>query len=144
MGAFFVCLSPSFADPAPAAPEPTMGQIHDAAASGHLDQAQQMITQVLANHPSSGKAHYVQAEIYAKEGNIPMARVELGIAERLNPGLTAFDARSVQELKSQLGLTASGARNQGSLHSRAPGAPISLGHGVDTCGSGRGSNDAVP
>jgi hypothetical protein len=113
MGAFFVCLSPSFADPAPAAPEPTMGQIHDAATSGHLDQAQQMITQVLANHPSSGKAHYVQAEIYAKEGNIPMARAELGIAERLNPGLTAFDARSVQELRSQLGLTTSGARNQG-------------------------------
>ena len=55
-----------------------MGQIHDAATSGHLDQAQQMITQVFANtHPSSGKAHYVQAEIYAKEGNIPMARAEL-------------------------------------------------------------------
>ncbi len=113
MGAFFVCLSPSFADPAPAAAEPTMGQIHDAAISGHLDQAQQMITQVLANHPSSGKAHYVQAEIYAKEGNIPMARAELGTAERLNPGLTEFNARSVQELKSQLGLSTTGARNQG-------------------------------
>jgi hypothetical protein len=112
MGAFLVSITPAFADTAPAAPEPTMGQIHEAAASGHLDQAQQMITQVLANHPSSGKAHYVQAEIYAKEGNIPMARAELGIAERLNPGLTDFNARSVQELKSQLGLS-SGARNQG-------------------------------
>lgn len=112
MGAFFVVLSPALADTAPATPDPTMDQIYEAASSGHLDQAQQMITQVLADHPSSAKAHYVQAEIYAKAGNTPMARAELGIAERLNPGLTSFSPRSVQELKSQLGLT-TGARNQG-------------------------------
>src|ERR1700736_5079560 len=56
--------SPSFAQAA----DPTMNQIYDAAAAGHLDQAQQMITQVLADHPNSAKAHYVQAELYAKEG----------------------------------------------------------------------------
>src|SRR5271169_2403198 len=110
MGAFFVSISPVLADPAPAASEPTMNQIYEAAGSGHLDQAQQMIAQVLANYPGSSKAHYVQAEIYAKAGNIPLARAELGIAERLNPGLTSFNPRSVQELKSQLGLST---RNQG-------------------------------
>jgi hypothetical protein len=110
MGAFFAYMSPAFADAAPAAADPTMNQIYEAAGSGHLDQAQKMITQVLADHPSSSKAHYVQAEIYAKAGNIPMARAELGIAERLNPGLTSFSPRSVQELKSQLGLSA---RSQG-------------------------------
>jgi hypothetical protein len=113
MGAFFVSFSPSFADPAPAAADPTMNQIYEAASSGHLDQAQQMITQVLADHPSSAKAHYVQAEIYAKAGNTPMARAELGTAERLNPGLTSFSPRSVQELKSQLGLTTGARSNQG-------------------------------
>jgi hypothetical protein len=82
-----------------------MNQIYEAAAAGHLDQAQQMITQVLADHPNSAKAHYVQAELYAKEGKIPLARAELGTAERLNPGLTEFKPRSVQELKSQLGLS---------------------------------------
>jgi hypothetical protein len=98
-------VAPSFADPAPGAAEPTMNQIYEAAASGHLDQAQQMITQVLADHPDSYKAHYVQAEIYAKRGNLPLARTELGAAERLNPALPAFSARSVEELKSQLAST---------------------------------------
>lgn len=98
----------AFSSPVFAQADPTMNQIYEAAAAGHLDQAQQMITQVLADHPNSAKAHYVQAELYAKEGKTSMARVELGVAERLNPGLTSFSPRSVQELKSQLGLGARG------------------------------------
>lgn len=100
IGATFALGSPSFAQAA----DPTMKQIYEAAEGGHLDQAQQMITQVLADHPTSAKAHYVQAELYAKEGKTGLARSELGTAERLNPGLTSFSPRSVQELKSQLGL----------------------------------------
>ena len=100
IGATFALGSPSFAQAA----DPTMNQIHEAAAGGHLDQAQQMITQVLADHPNSAKAHYVQAELYAREGKNALARSELGTAERLNPGLTDFNSHSVQELKSQLGL----------------------------------------
>jgi hypothetical protein len=100
ISATFALGSPGFAQAA----DPTMHQIHEAAAAGHLDQAQQMITQVLADHPTSAKAHYVQAELYAKEGKTGLARSELGTAERLNPGLTEFDSYSVQELKLQLGL----------------------------------------
>ena len=107
VGAVFALSSPVLAQA-----DPTMNQIYEAAAAGHLDQAQQMITQVLADHPNSAKAHYVQAELYAKEGKTSMARVELGIAERLNPGLTSFSPRSVQELKSQLGLSARGPTGQ--------------------------------
>jgi uncharacterized protein len=101
LGAAFAGLA---AAPAFAEADPTMSQIYAAAEGGHLDQAQQMITQVLTDRPNSAKAHYVQAELYAKEGKIPLARSELGTAERLNPGLTNFSQRSVQELKSQLGL----------------------------------------
>ncbi len=100
LGATFALGSPGFAQAA----DPTVNQIYQAAASGHLDQAQQMMTQVLADHPTSAKAHYVQAELYAKEGKTALARSELGTAERLNPGLTSFSPRSVQELKSELGL----------------------------------------
>jgi uncharacterized protein len=114
LGVTFAFVAPGYAQAA----DPTMSQIHDAAAAGHLDQAQQMITQVLADHPNSGKAHYVQAELYAKEGKIPQARAELGTAERLNPGLTDFNARSVQELKSQLGMSAG---------TRSVGSPMALG-----------------
>src|ERR1700736_3243812 len=92
--------STAFAD------EPTMDQIYSAAAGGHLDQAQQMITQVLADHPTSAKAHYVQAELYAKEGKASLARSELSTAEQLKPGLPFASPRSVQELKAQLGMRA--------------------------------------
>ena len=83
---------------------PTMDQIYTAAATGHLDQAQQMISQVLSDHPTSAKAHYVQAELFAKEGKTSLARSELGTAEQLKPGLPFASPRSVQELKAQLGL----------------------------------------
>jgi hypothetical protein len=98
--------SPAFADA-----DPTMDQIYSAARSGHLDQAQQMITQVLADHPSSAKAHYVQAELYAREGKASLARSELATAERLNPGLPFANPRSVQELKAQLGLLGGATRS---------------------------------
>jgi hypothetical protein len=119
LGCALALASPSFAqaaDPKPA--DPTMHQIYEAARGGHLDQAQQMISQVLIDHPNSANAHYVQAELYAKEGKIPLARAELGTAERLNPGLTEFNPRSVQELKSQLGMSSG---------SRSVGSPIAMG-----------------
>ena len=99
IGATFALGSPSFAQAA----DPTMDQIYEVARAGRLDEAQQMITQVLAHHPTSAKAHFVQAELYAREGKSSLARSELGTAERLNPGLTEFKPRAVEELKSQLG-----------------------------------------
>ncbi|MGB6309617.1 MAG: tetratricopeptide repeat protein, partial [Steroidobacteraceae bacterium] len=91
---------PAFADA-----DPTSQQIYAAAQSGHLDQAQQMISQVLADHPTSGQAHYVQAELYAREGKTALARSELSAAEQLKPGLPFANPRAVQGLKAQLGLT---------------------------------------
>ena len=90
------------------AADPTVHQIYEAAEAGHFDQAQQMMDQVLRDHPKSEKAHYVQAELYAKQGKTALARAELKQAEEIDPGLTHESPRSVHELKSQLGL-ASGA-----------------------------------
>jgi uncharacterized protein len=92
------------ASPAFSAGDPTVDQVYAAARSGHLDQAQQMISQVLADHPQSGQAHYVQAELYAREGKGALARSELATAEQLEPGLPFAKPRSVQELKAALGL----------------------------------------
>ena len=115
---FAVTMSlPAFADA-----DPTMDQIYTAAAGGHLDQAQQMITQVLADHPTSAKAHYVQAELYAKEGKTGLARSEFGTAEQLKPGLPFANPRSVQELKAQLGLRTEGAMSPTVIRS-VPAAP---------------------
>jgi clan AA aspartic protease (TIGR02281 family) len=100
--------------------EPTMHQIYEAAAAGHLDQAQQMITQVLANHPKSAKAHWVQAEVYAKANKTGLARSEVLEAERLNPGLTEISAKAVRQLKSELGLPVEGLSGNRSLVTRIP------------------------
>lgn len=88
-------------------PDPTMHQIYQAAEAGHLDQAQQMMDQVLRDHPRSGKAHYVQAELYAKEGKTSLARSELAQAEQFDPGLTHENPASVRALRAQLGLAPS-------------------------------------
>ena len=86
-----------------------MDQIYAAAQSGHLDQAQQMISQVpgCAGHPTRCPRvrTTVQAELYAREGKTAFARSELGTAEQLKPGLPFENQRSVQELKAQLGLS---------------------------------------
>jgi clan AA aspartic protease (TIGR02281 family) len=105
---------------AAAAPEPTMKQIYEVATTGHLDQAQEMITQVLANHPKSAKAHWVQAEVYAKANKTNMARSEVLEAERLNPGLTEISAKAVRQLKTELGLPIEGGNGNSPLETRIP------------------------
>jgi len=111
-------ISPAFADS-----EPTVDQIYTAANGGHLDQAQQMMSRVLADHPSSARAHYVQAELYAKEGKTSLARSELATAEQLKPGLPFANPRSVQELKAQLGLSG-GAMRSTALNSNIAGSGL--------------------
>jgi hypothetical protein len=101
------------------AAEPTMHQIYEAATTGHLDQAQAMITQVLANHPKSAKAHWVQAEVYAKANKTNLARSEVLEAERLNPGLTEISAKAVRQLKTELGLI-EGANGNSPIETRIP------------------------
>jgi hypothetical protein len=103
--------------------DPTVQQIYDAARGGHLDQAQQMMNQVLRDHPQSSKAHYVQAELYAREGNLGLARSELARAEQLDPGLTKENPRAVQELKAQLGLARRTEGSFGGMTTVAPSGP---------------------
>jgi hypothetical protein len=82
--------------------EPTMNQIYATAQAGKLDQAQVMIQQVLVAHPNSAKAHYVQSELFARQGNLTKARESLATAERLAPGLPFAKPEAVQALQSQL------------------------------------------
>ncbi|HEY6484700.1 MAG TPA: tetratricopeptide repeat protein [Steroidobacteraceae bacterium] len=90
------------AGPALAQADPTLQQIYGAAQTGHLAQAQQMMNQVLRDHPQSAKAHYVAAELYAREGNFPSARQELSTAQTLEPGLAFARPESVQSLEREL------------------------------------------
>jgi len=90
------------AAPVLAAADATISQVYEAARSGHIDQAEQMISQVLRDYPGSAKAHYVAAEVYAHAGDYPTARRELSAAERLSPGLPFVRAEAVATLQRQL------------------------------------------
>jgi uncharacterized protein len=82
--------------------EPTLNQVYEAANAGKLEQAQVMMQQVLVAHPDSGKAHFVQAELSARQGNLTRARDELALAEKLAPGLPFAKSGAVQNLRNQL------------------------------------------
>jgi len=78
-------------------------QVYQAADAGKFDEAQTMMHEVLSAHPTSGKAHFVEAEILAKQGQLPKAEAELTTAERLEPGLPFAKPQAVQDLRGLLG-----------------------------------------
>ena len=106
--------------------EPTLNQIYDAAKAGKVEQAQVMIQQVLVLHPNSGKAHFVHAELFARQGNLKGAREALAQAEKLAPGLPFANADAVQKLRVQLraGSTADAVRPSATGAATSSGLPV--------------------
>jgi hypothetical protein len=85
------------------ADEPSLHQIYQAAEAGKLNEAQTMMQEVLKAHPKSGKAHFVEAELLAKQGQHQNAKAELATAELLAPGLPFAKPEAVKNLKVILG-----------------------------------------
>ena len=85
-----------------AAGDPSMHQVYQAAQAGRMGEAQAMMDQVLRDHPNSAKAHYVEAQLLAKQGRSSVASSELATAERLAPGLPFAKASAVQELQQEI------------------------------------------
>ena len=85
------------------AADPNAHQIYLALKGGNVAEAQQMIRQVLHDHPGSAKAHFVAAEVDARASNFGLARQELAKAESIAPGLPFASAYAVRELRRQLG-----------------------------------------
>ncbi len=84
------------------AADPTVDQVYEAARAGHLDQAQQLMNQVLRDHPNSAKAHYVEAELSARAANFPRARAELATAQRLDPSGSFAKPEALAALQREL------------------------------------------
>lgn len=98
--------------------EPTLNQVYEAARNGRLEQAQVMMQQVLVAHPGSGKAHFVQAELFARQGKLGQAREALSMAEKLSPGLPSIKTESVQALRTQLATKSAPPSTQGANPAR--------------------------
>jgi hypothetical protein len=97
---------------------PTIHQVYAAAHSGHLREAQEMMGQVLAVHPNSGKAHFVLAEILAGEHHYAGAGHELSSAQQLAPGLPFEKPRAVQALQTRIQQGLAGGHNMGNPMAR--------------------------
>ena len=122
----FFATGASAQDARPTAGEPTVAQVYQAANSGNLDRADAMIDRVLKAHPTSAKAHYVKAELAAREGKAALARKELDTADNLEPGLPFAKAESVQQLRNQLS-----ASNTGGAATPAPSRTQRMGAAAD-------------
>ena len=99
----FLVVSMALACAAPAFADPSVQDIYNAADAGHLGEAQQMLEEVLKDHPHSARAHWMAAELYARGSNLERARQELQTAEQLSPGLSFVRPEAVVELQQQLG-----------------------------------------
>lgn len=114
------------------AAEPTLHEVYQAAESGRLSEAQAMMQEVLKAHPDSGKAHYVEAEILAKQGKLSRAAEELARAEKLAPGLPFAKPQAVENLRVLLRSSSAGATShpltgEASPDSASPWATMILG-----------------
>lgn len=82
--------------------DPSLSDIYAAAQAGQMEKAQTLIQQVLITHPHSARAHFVRAELFAREGKFALARESLAEAERLAPGLPFVQPQAVSALRAQL------------------------------------------
>ncbi len=85
-----------------AADEPSMHEVYLAADAGKFSEAEAMMDKVLQDHPNSAKAHFVKAELKAKQGLLTDAKTELNKAESLQPGLAFVKPETLQHLITQL------------------------------------------
>lgn len=95
-------LASALALSAPVFAAPSTHDVYVAAEAGKFAEAQAMMDQVLKEHPNSAKAHYVEAELLAKQGKFAAAEAELKTAERLEPGLPFAKADAVAKLRTLL------------------------------------------
>lgn len=111
-----------------AASDPSLHQVYEAANAGNYKAAQMMMDQVLRDHPNSGKAHFVEAELLAKQGKLSESRTELKTAEGLDGSLSFAKPEAVQSLKALLAAPpAAAALQRAPTHSGPPWALLIVG-----------------
>ena len=114
-------LSPTFAF----AQDANVHQVYEAVQAGRLKDAEAMMVQVLRDHPNSAKAHYVAAEVYAKDGRFDIARRELARAEQIDPSLSFAKPESVRALRAAVevdhGILQGGQVGTGAAHGAREG-----------------------
>ncbi|MYM41357.1 hypothetical protein GTP27_18735 [Pseudoduganella sp. CY13W] len=81
------------------AAEPTIHEVYLVVEAGKFAEAETMMNQVLQAHPSSATAHFVLAELLAKQDKFLASQQALNKAEELAPGLSKVDPQALAKLK---------------------------------------------
>ena len=115
-------LTVCYTAPAVAEEDASMHQVYLAAEAGKFNEAQAMMDKVLRDHPNSAKAHFVEAELLAKQGQLSNAAAELKTAEQLQPGLPFAKPEAVQHLKSRIASASTGAASPNNASQAIQGA----------------------
>ncbi|MBU2755279.1 tetratricopeptide repeat protein [Acidithiobacillus sp. CV18-2] len=112
----FVVLSPV------AMAEPTAPQVIQSIQSGQYAQAQQQLSEVLAAHPKSAQAQYLESRLLAKEGKWQEASTALQRAKSLDPSLSFVQPKVLagfeKQLQQKVGKAAPAAAASEKSHSR--------------------------
>jgi flagellar biogenesis protein FliO len=82
--------------------EPSVPQVIQSIQSGHYDQAQQQLSEVLAAHPKSAQAQYLEARLLAKQGKWQEAAAALSKAKALDPSLSFVQPKALASFEQQL------------------------------------------
>lgn len=109
-----------------ASDDASMHEVYSAAEAGKFSEAQAMMDKVLQDHPNSAKAHYVEAELLAKQGKMSQAQAELNTAEKLQPSLSFAKPASVEKLKALVGASHTSSFTNSSNNSGTPWGMILL------------------
>ena len=86
------------AAPAAWAQDATVKQVYQAAEAGKFIEAQAMMDKVLRDHPNSGKAHFIEAELLAKQGKFTAGRGRAGDCRAAGAGIAVRQAGSGAEI----------------------------------------------
>ena len=102
--------------------EPSVPQVIQSIQGKQYAQAQQQLAEVLAAHPNSAQAQYLEARLLAKEGKWSEASAALQRAKTLDPSLSFVQAKVLasfeKQMQRQVGKATSGVVGSDKSHSR--------------------------
>ena len=81
---------------------PTLEQVENEVRLGHLTSAESMMSEVVAAKPGSARAHYVYAEVLARNGNFAAATEQARLARQSDPQITFTDPAKFAAFESLL------------------------------------------
>ena len=102
--------------------EPSVTQVTQAIQSGRLDQAESMIQEVLAKHPNSAEAYYLESRVLARQGQWTAAGQALHRAESLAPAMPFVAPKVLAQYRAEL-------KKHGALVAGAASAPAAARQG---------------